>query len=178
MSEFQPSGDRKLSFAHPKHRVRALFHGHLLADSDSVTVVREAGEPDRHFFPRDKVAMEYLPATDFVRTTSKGEARFFTIYRDREVLEHGAWSIEHPVDQTEDLRGLITFDLDVVTIEEEDAPGDTVWTAEAQRMSDYIRHTDSGSGRSQDTPWAANVNVPGNNLGEDEEIDDRPTPRA
>lgn len=172
MAEFVQSGDRKLAFSHPKHRVRALFHGHLLADSADVVVVREAGEPERHFFPRDSVAMEYLSATDIARSTGKGEARFFTIHRDREIVERAAWSIEQPNAAAEDLRGRLTFDLDAVTIEEEVAE-DRVWDAEAQRMSDYIRHTDSGSGRSQDTPWPANVSVPSGGLGEDEEIDDR-----
>jgi len=177
MADFVQSADGTLAFSHPKHRVRALFGGHLLADSDHVVVVREAGAPDRHFFPRDSVAMAFLSATDVARTTSKGQARFFTIHRDREIAEHAAWSIEQPNAAAEDLRGLVTFDLGVVTIEEGVAE-DRVWDAEAQRMSDYIRHTDSGSGRSQDIPWAANVNVPADGLGEDEEIDDRPPPRA
>jgi hypothetical protein len=62
---------------------------------------------------------------------------------------------------------MVTFDLDVVTIEEEDST-DAMWDAQANRMTDYIRHTDSGSGRSQDQAWAPNVATPSETMDEDD----------
>lgn len=173
MTEFmKPTPESPLAFGHPAHRVRALFHGHLLADSDQAVAVRQDGQPERYFFPRESVEMEALVATEFTREfPDYGVARFFTIYRDRGIIEHAAWSFENPTGPAEHLRGMITFDVDIVQLEQDEGE-DRLWDAEAQRMSEYIRHTDSGSGRSQDEPWAANVAVPSENLGEDEEIED------
>lgn len=172
-----PFGPGALQLAHPKHRVRALFHGHLLADTEAAVLVRQAGQPDRVYFPRESVEMEALVATQAV---GAGQARVFTIYRDATVTENAAWSFEAPDAGAEELSGMITFDPALVSIEQE-AAQDALWDAEAAKMSEYIRHTDSGSGRSQDEPWPANVSVPGDLLGEDEQKDEapvnvRPTP--
>jgi uncharacterized protein (DUF427 family) len=158
-------------FTHPKHRVRALFHGHMIADTGSAVALRRDGQPDLFFFPAEDAEMEALVETGFTRALpGVGMARAFSIYRDQSIIEHAAWRIEGPEAGCEDLAGLITFDLDVVQLEEGDAEN-RMWDAQAEKMSDYIRHTDSGSGRSQDTPWAPNVGVASENLGEDE--DDR-----
>ncbi len=173
MTDFvKPFPESPLAFGHPRHRVRALFHGHLLADTDQAVAVRQDGQPTRFFFPRESVEMEALVPTDFTREyPDYGVARYFTIYRDRGIIEHAAWSFESPSGASESLRGLITFDVDVVQIEEDEIE-DRLWDTEAEKMSDYIRHTDSGSGRSQDAPWNPTVGVASELLGEDEEVDD------
>ncbi len=156
---------------HPKHRVRALHHGHLLADSGSAVLARQAGQPDRYFFPREGVEMEVLVATGFSREfAGLGVARAYTLNRDASIVEHAAWSFEDP-SAPEEYRGLITFDLDVIQIEEDEA-SDPLWDKEADKISDYIRHTDSGSGRSQEVPWAANRDIPSDLLGENDDEDE------
>lgn len=174
MSDFQPiSRDASLMIARPKHQIQATYHGHLLTTSEEAVVVRQDGQPDRVFFPLHGVGTESLVETPFERDIAGiGRARFYTLHRDASVIEHAGWTFVDVAPGLEDLKGLITFDLDQVKIEEDDST-DRLWDAEAERMSDYIRHTDSGSGRSQDAPWAPNVGVASENLGEDEEIDDR-----
>lgn len=174
MSDFRPAAaNSDLLIARPKHRVQVLHHGHLLTDSTETLVLRQTGQPDRHFFPLHGLGTEALRETTFEREIEGiGRARFFTIYRDRAIEEHGAWAFVDVKPGLEDLKGLVTFDLDLVTIEEDDST-DKMWDAEAKRMSDYIRHTDSGSGRSQAEHWEPNVSVASENLGEDEDIDDR-----
>jgi uncharacterized protein (DUF427 family) len=78
-------------------RVRALFEGHDIADSDDVIVLREAGHPPVYYFPRKDVFMVFLSRTDKVtRNPEKGEARYFTIYRDQHIVDNVAWSYENP----------------------------------------------------------------------------------
>ena len=174
MQDFQPTArDSGLMIARPKHNIQVLHHGHLLTASGEVVAVRQPAKPDRYFFPLKGVGMESLVETAFERDLEGlGRARAYTLHRDRQITEHAAWTLVDPAPGLEDLKGMVTFDLDVVTIEEDDST-DRLWDAEAQRMSDYIRHTDSGSGRSQDAPWSPTVGVASENLGEDEEIDDR-----
>jgi uncharacterized protein (DUF427 family) len=174
MQDFQPASDNSgVLIARPKHRIQVLHHGHLLTASDDVLVLRRQGEPDRHFFPLQGVGLESLVETTYERDIEGiGRARFFTLNRDRSIIEHAAWTFVDVKPGLEDLKGMVTFDLDVVTIEEDDST-DKMWDAEAQRMSDYIRHTDSGSGISQADHWQPNVGVASENLGEDEQADER-----
>ena len=174
MSDFIPAAENTgPRIARPKHQIQATFHNHLLTASDSALVVRQEGQPDRVFFPLHGVGTESLVETTFEREIAGiGRARFYSLHRDASLVEHAGWTFVSVAPGLEDLKGLITFDLDVVTIEQDDAT-DKMWDAEAARMSDYIRHTDSGSGTSQAEHWQPNVSVASENLGEDEEADER-----
>lgn len=154
----KPGPDHPITTSHPPARARALFHGHLLADSDHTLVLREAGHPARIYFPRGDVEMSVL--TKNPNTTHcpyKGEASYFTLNRDKQVVEDVAWSYEHPYPAMEDIAGMISFDLGQVDIQTE---VDVQASREAAAMADYIRHTDSGSGRSQEEHWPPNVGMP------------------
>lgn len=91
-------------------RVRALFEGHDIADSDDVVVVREVGRPPVRYFPRKDVFMAFLHQTDKVtRNADKGDARYFTIYRDQHIVDNMAWSYEAPNAPFADIAGRIAF---------------------------------------------------------------------
>jgi len=161
-----------LYLEYPKHRIRALFHGHLIADSDRVIIAHQGFLPAQVYFPREDVETAALSRADRSSYCAlKGDARYYTLVRDRSVIEHAAWSYEGPLEAAEDLRDMIAFDAHYVEIQE-DVREDAMWDAQAERMSDYIRHTDSGSGRSQQAPWTPNVSRPGENALEYD--DDRP----
>ena len=172
MRETKEAGpDHPILSHHTRGRVRALFEGHLLADTGDAVLLREAGYPDRYYFPREDVEMSTLQRSD-TRTWCpyKGEACYFTLYRDRKVVDDVAWSYEAPRDAAEDVRGMLSFDLDSVDIElDEESRAD----AERHRMDDYILHTDSGSGSSQRSHWAPTVGNPNPLYGEDEDTEDR-----
>jgi uncharacterized protein (DUF427 family) len=91
-------------------RVRVLFEGHDIADSDDVVVVRESGRPPVRYFPRKDVFMVFLSQTDKVtRNPDKGDARYFTIYRDQHIVENVAWSYETPSAPFADIAHRIAF---------------------------------------------------------------------
>jgi len=149
-----------LTLKQPHHRVRALFHGHLIADTEHAVILHQDGLPAEVYFPRDDVEMAVLTrADDSAFCPVKGDARYYTLMRDREIIEQAAWSYEGPLPTAEALRDLIAFDRRWVQIEGESP--DKLWDAQAEKMSDYIRHTDSGAGASQGRPWAPNVSRPG-----------------
>lgn len=78
-------------------RVRALFEGHEIADGDDVLVLREANYPPVYYFAREDVQMAFLRRTDKVtRCPYKGDANYFTIYRDASVVENAVWTYEAP----------------------------------------------------------------------------------
>jgi uncharacterized protein (DUF427 family) len=101
---------KTLDIARERTRVRALFEGHDIADSDDVVVVHEEGRPPVYYFPRKDVFMAFLSQTDKVtRNADKGEARYFTIYRDQHIVDNVAWSYETPSAAFADLAGRIAF---------------------------------------------------------------------
>jgi uncharacterized protein (DUF427 family) len=91
-------------------RVRVLFEGHDLADSDDVVVLREADRPPVRYFPRKDVQMVFLQKTQKVTLNpDRGEAHYFTIYRDQHIVDNIAWSYETPQDPFGDIAGRIAF---------------------------------------------------------------------
>ena len=91
-------------------RIRVLFSNHEVADSDDVLVVREPGRPPVRYFPRRDVAMIVLGRTQHrTQSVTKGEATYFTIYRDGHVAENAAWSFEAPPPPFHPIAGRIAF---------------------------------------------------------------------
>jgi uncharacterized protein (DUF427 family) len=145
--------------AHPR-RVRVLFHDHLIADSRNVLVLKEAGYKPVYYFPRDDVAMAYMARTD--RTTHcpyKGDASYYTLRRDGQMLENAVWTYESPFDQMSAIKDRLAFYPNLVDIYEVDDAGERI-AAEAA-VDDAILHTDSGAGTSQREHWEPNVSRPG-----------------
>jgi uncharacterized protein (DUF427 family) len=99
-----------VTFTREPTRVRALFEGHDIADSDDVITVRAEGHPPVYYFPRKDVFMVFLSQTDKVtRNPDKGEARYFTIYRDQHIVDNVAWSYESPHAPFAAIAGRIAF---------------------------------------------------------------------
>ena len=139
-------------------RVRALFEGHEIADGDDVLVLREANYPPVYYFAREDVRMAFLRRTDKVtRCPYKGDANYFTIYRDASVVENAVWTDEAPFPAVARIANRVAFYPEYVTFER-GAP--VAARAEAARVDDVVRHTDSGSGASQAPHWAPNVSMP------------------
>jgi len=91
-------------------RARALFEGHDIADSADVVVVRDTGHPPVYYFPRKDVFMVFLRETDKVtHNADKGQARYFTIYRDQHIVDNVAWSYEAPPPAFAAIAGRIAF---------------------------------------------------------------------
>jgi len=92
-----PAPEPSFTIERERMRVRVLFEGHDLADSDDVVVLHEAGRHPVRYFPRKDVQMIFLQkATKVTRNPDKGDAHYFTIYRDQHIVENMAWSYENP----------------------------------------------------------------------------------
>jgi uncharacterized protein (DUF427 family) len=90
-------------------RVRVLFEGHEVADSDKALLLREAGRDPVYYFPRDDVQMSVLKRNDHGTTNEKGAVSWFTIMRDAKIVEDVAWSYEKANGETELIEGYIAF---------------------------------------------------------------------
>ena len=100
-------------------RVRAMFGGHVIADSDDVLVLHRAGLPSMRFFPRDDVETGYLGRS--ARTLADpdlGAATFYTWTMDGEIVEDAVTSFENPSPEAEALKGRLCLSAAVFEIYE------------------------------------------------------------
>lgn len=100
-------------------RVRAMFAGHVVADSDFVVVLRRHGLPDQRFFPAEDVETGYLGATrEGVQDPDLGEGRCFTWVMEGDIVERAACAFENPPAGAESLAGRLCLSEDVFEIYE------------------------------------------------------------
>jgi uncharacterized protein (DUF427 family) len=190
--------DHPITCAKEPGRVQVLFEGHSIATSDDVLVLREAGHDPVRYFPRDHVAMPFLRKTDKVTYCPyKGEASYYTIMRDRQIIENAIWSYENPLPGVGQIAGRLAFypehfDFQVGAQSASDteaadrghpeaanAPARGVDAARSfapaggsadRDVDEVVKHTDSGSGASQATHWDANVSMPDDEAWEGDDI--------
>ncbi|KRA62672.1 hypothetical protein ASD89_23075 [Caulobacter sp. Root656] len=102
--------DHPITCATEPGRVQVLFEGHSIATSDDVLVLREEGHDPVRYFPREHVAMAFLKKTDKVtHCPHKGQASYYTIMRDRQIIENAIWSYEDPLPGMGQIAGRLAF---------------------------------------------------------------------
>ena len=150
-----PGPDHPITVTENPKRLRALYQGHVIAETDHALALKEASYPVVQYFPREDVAMEFLSRTDHAsHCPYKGDASYYTIARDGEIAENAVWTYEDPYPAMTQIKDFLAFYPNRVEIEEID---ESVGPA---LIRDVIEHTDSGSGESQLQHWPANVGEP------------------
>jgi len=145
-----PGPDHPITIKLSPKRVQVTFSGHLIADTRGALALKEANYPVVFYIPREDVETAVLARTAHTsHCPYKGDASYYTLSRDGQVVENAVWSYEDPYPAMEQIRGYLAFYPDKVAIEEIDESGD------AAAIADAIEHTDSGSGSSQREHWPA-----------------------
>ena len=99
------------------NRVRALFQGHVIADTSHALIVYEGEYPPVQYFPREDVDMAHLGKTEHhTRCPHKGEASYFTLTMDGQIAENAVWSYENPLPAVLALRDYVAFYTDKVEV--------------------------------------------------------------
>ncbi len=153
-----PDESHPITITRAPNTVRVLFEGHEIADSDDVLVLKEASYPPVYYFPRDDVQMAFLRRTDKVtHCPYKGDASYFTIYRDAQLIENAVWTYEEPYASVSQIGNRVAFYPEHVEFQ---VGALTAADTEALNIDEVVRHTDSGSGSSQAEHWPPNVDGP------------------
>ena len=153
-----PDESHPITLEREQARVRVLFEGHEIADSADVILLREAGYPPVRYFPRDDVRMMFLRRTHKVtHCPYKGDAAYFTIYRDAKVIDDAVWSYEDPYPAVGEIGGRVAFYPRHVEFQ---VGALTAAQTESVDVGEVVRHTDSGSGASQAERWPPTVDGP------------------
>jgi uncharacterized protein (DUF427 family) len=155
-----PGPDHPITITPAKARWRAMFAGHVIADSGDALVLQEADYKPVVYFPREDVSMEYFSRTE--RSTHcpyKGDAAYYTILMDGTFGDNAVWTYEEPFPAMEQIRGRLAFYPDKVEVYE---VSDDLVDPHAQHtdVDAVVQHTDSGSGASQKEHWPTNLDDP------------------
>ena len=95
--------------ASPK-RVRAVFAGHTIADSNRVLMLREAKHTPVYYFPMDDVRMDLLvPSAHRTTCPFKGEASYWSVEVDGRRADDAVWGYEDPLPERTDIKGHVAF---------------------------------------------------------------------
>lgn len=91
-------------------RVRVVFGGQTVADSNRALVLRETRLPPVYYLPREDIAMQFLQVSEH-RTYCpfKGTAAYWHVAVDGKTVENAAWSYEDPIEEALGIRGYVAF---------------------------------------------------------------------
>jgi adenylate cyclase len=127
-----------------RKRIRAVWGGETVADSDRVLVMHETGYRPVTYVPREDVRMDLLqPSTQHTHCPFKGDASYWTIEGGGRRGENVAWSYEDPYEEAEIVRGHIAFYWDQMDAWFEDGeevvePPPVLAAASANPLLDWV----------------------------------------
>ena len=101
----------RISLEPDSRRLRAAFHGEIVADSRDVLVMHETRLAPVFYFPRDDVRMDLLAKSDHhTHCPFKGNASYWTVRVGEKSATEAAWSYETAYDESSRVEGYIAFD--------------------------------------------------------------------
>jgi uncharacterized protein (DUF427 family) len=116
-----PGPDHPITITPNPRRVRVEVNGHVIADSAKALTLQEATYPAVQYLPRKDIEMGYFGKTEHhTNCPYKGEASYFTLTLDGEILENVAWSYEAPYPAMEQIGEHLAFYTNRVRVYEVD----------------------------------------------------------
>lgn len=156
----KPGPDHPITLEPAKQRWRAMFAGHVIADTNDALILREADYPQVVYFPRADVAMEYMSRTErHTHCPYKGDASYYTLLMDGQFAENAVWTYEEPHEGMEPIDGRLAFYTDRVEVYPVDDAAVNPHHHD-EDVDEVVQHTDAGDGRSQGEHWKPTVGTP------------------
>lgn len=114
-----PGPDHPITIAANPKRVRVTVGHTIIAETTHALTLKEAKYPAVQYVPREDARMELLQRTDRVtHCPYKGDANYFSIRADGNVLENSIWTYETPFPAMAEISNHLAFYPDKVKIEE------------------------------------------------------------
>lgn len=91
-------------------RVRVVFNGVTIADTQRAKRVLETSHPPVYYIPPDDIKMEYLVPTDRTSTCEwKGQAHYYTVGAKNKKAAFAAWFYPSPTSEFESIKNYVAF---------------------------------------------------------------------
>jgi uncharacterized protein (DUF427 family) len=102
--------DHLLYFEDSPRRVRVMFNGETVADSQQVKLMHEAGLLPVYYFPQEDVRMDLLEESDHTTYCPfKGEATYCSVRVGDSVAENAVWGYPEPIDSCPPIASHLAF---------------------------------------------------------------------
>lgn len=104
-----------LFFEDSPRRVRVVFGGEAIADSQSAKMLHETRHLPLYYIPQSDVRMDLLEATEHrTHCPFKGDAHYWSIRVGKRVAENAVWSYPEPQESAPPLSGFLAFQWDAM----------------------------------------------------------------
>lgn len=112
-----PGPDHPISLVADGARIRGKRGDRVIADSIDALALKEADYPVVRYFARKDVEEGLLSKTEKTsHCPYKGDASYYSIFLDGEILENVAWSYEEPFPAMEQIKGRLAFYTDRIEV--------------------------------------------------------------
>ena len=102
--------DHLLYFEDSPRRVRVMFNGETVADSQQVKLMHEAGLLPVYYFPQEDIRMDLLEESDHTTYCPfKGEATYCSVRVGDSVAENAVWGYPEPIDSCPPIASHLAF---------------------------------------------------------------------
>ena len=102
--------EHTVTLSHDGKRVRVVFNGETIAETDAAITMHEANYPPVYYLPRGDVRAEVPNRTDHsTHCPFKGDASYWTIAVGDKSSENVVWSYERPFDEVAEIKDYVAF---------------------------------------------------------------------
>ncbi len=92
------------------HHVRVVVDGVTVADTKRPSLLFETNLPTRYYIPQEDVRMDLLlPSDSHTQCPYKGEASYYSVKANGQVLNDLVWYYPEPIPEQPKLKGLLAF---------------------------------------------------------------------
>jgi uncharacterized protein (DUF427 family) len=130
-SGFVDKPDYQVGMEPCAHRVRAVFNGETIVDTDRAMVMVETRHDPVYYFAREDLRMDLLQRTDHHSYCPfKGYASYWTLSVGENSVENAVWSYEDPFDESAEIKDYVALYWDRVDH----------WYSDGEEIFDHARH--------------------------------------
>ena len=105
----------RVSIAPTEERIRVVFNGETVADSDSALLMHESRLPSVYYFPLTDVRSEFLIRNELhTHCPFKGNASYWSLKVGDRTAENAVWAYEDPYDEASGMDQYVAFDWNVM----------------------------------------------------------------
>jgi adenylate cyclase len=106
-----PRSGYDITFVPSPARIRMLFNGVTVADSDEAMILREGRLAPVYYFPRADVRTDLMhPTRRRTHCPFRGNASYWTLKVGEQMAENAVWSYEEPYAEARKVKDYIAFD--------------------------------------------------------------------
>jgi uncharacterized protein (DUF427 family) len=105
-----PGPDHPITITANSKRVRVVFNGQVVADTQRALTLREASLPPVQYIPRADANMElFARTTNSTHCPYKGDASYFSLQSGGRTSENAVWTYEAPYPAVAEIKEHLAF---------------------------------------------------------------------